>query len=51
MASVNKIMRLYEAVKPTRGVASQKVMEGQAYPTKHSKSFMIAKKANDPMVG
>ena len=34
-----------------RGVASQKVMEGSQAPTKYSKSVMIAKKANDPMVG
>ena len=35
----------------TRGVASQKLMGGRHSPMKLSKSFMIANKANDPMMG
>ena len=33
-----------------RGVASQTLVGGQASPTKHSTLFIIAQKANDPMM-
>ena len=47
----NQVHEMRREPKGNRGVASQKVMEGQACPHETFKIVHDCKKANDPMVG